>query len=122
MTTNGTSIEQRNIVLVPFPFSDLSSIKQRPALILSNREHNTHNEDIICCAITSNPREYAQSIKIAKSDLERGGLHLDSVVKPNKIFTLHQSLVRKAVGKLNAAKTEEIIKNLNIFIEIDGEP
>ena len=40
MTQNGTKCEQRNILLIPFPFSDFSTIKKRPVLVLSNKEYN----------------------------------------------------------------------------------
>ncbi len=63
MMKDGTNINQREIVLIPFPYTDLSQNKKRPAIILSNAEHNSKNQDLIYCAITSNPREYANSIK-----------------------------------------------------------
>lgn len=48
---------QGDILLIPFPFSDLSSIKQRPVLVLSNSEYNRSQQDIVVAAITSNVTE-----------------------------------------------------------------
>ena len=56
MTRSGTRFEQGDILILPFPFSDLSSIKQRPVLVLSNSEYNKKTEDIVTCGITSNPK------------------------------------------------------------------
>lgn len=120
MMTNGMNIEQRDILLIPFPYSDMSQEKKRPVLILSNREHNRYNADVICCAITSNPRQYENSIELRNGDLESGSLNMDSRIKPNKIFTLSKSNVIKKLGKVNKTKTKEVIDNLNLFIEIDA--
>ncbi len=115
----GMTYNQREIILIPFPYSDLSQNKKRPAIILSNGDHNSKNEDVICCAITSNPRNYADSIDIASKDLDLWNLPYDSRVKPNKIFTLSQGLIVKKLGRLNIAKCKEVVEKLNMCIEID---
>lgn len=119
MMNDGMIYKQREIILIPFPYSDLSQNKKRPAIILSNSDHNTNNEDVICCAITTNPRDYANSVEITSSDLDSGDLQYDSRVKPNKIFTLGQRLIIKKLGRLNIVKSREIIERLNICIEIE---
>ena len=60
--------EQADIVLVPFPYTDLSSSKQRPALVLSNTKFNESSDDAICCLITTNPKanEYCTKISNAR--------------------------------------------------------
>ena len=119
MTTNGINVKQRDIILIPFPYSDLSQEKRRPAVIISDSEYNTHNEDVICCAITSNPREYHQSIEINNQDLDDGSLMFNSRVKPSKIFTLNQSSVIKRLARLNIPKSKEVVKQLNVSIKIE---
>ncbi|MEM4249233.1 MAG: type II toxin-antitoxin system PemK/MazF family toxin, partial [Candidatus Nitrosotenuis sp.] len=54
MTRSGISFEQGDILLIAFPFSDLTKVKQRPVLVLSNKNHNYSSNDFICCGITSN--------------------------------------------------------------------
>lgn len=108
---------QRDIVLLPMPFTDLSAKKNRPALIISNPEFNTKNQDIICCGITSNPRDYIKSIEINEQDLEQGGLPTKSKIKPNKVFTLSKRKIIKKLATLNLTKTKEAIKNLSSFLE-----
>ena len=117
--TSGMSVNQRDIILMPFPFTDLSQIKRRPGMIISNHEYNSNNEDVICCAITSNPKNYDESIEIANEDLDSGNLQYESRIKPTKIFTLHKGMILKKLAKLNINKSKEIVKNLNYSIEVN---
>ena len=115
----GTMFKQREIILVPFPYSDLSKNKRRPAMIISNNNHNLHNEDVICCAITSNPREYEKSLPIEENDFENGKLIRPSRIKPTKILSLDQRNIIKVLGKLNVPKSKEVIHQLNCSIKIE---
>lgn len=117
--SSGTNIRQRDIVLVPFPFSDLSQSKKRPAVIISNKEYNSKNEDIVCCAVTSNLQNCSDSVEIGKSDLESGHLDLKSIVKPAKLFTLKRSAIIRNIARLNIKNTKDIITSLNLRIKID---
>ncbi len=119
MTKPGTNVKQRDIVLIPFPFSDLSTSKRRPAIIISNSSYNTHNDDVICCAITSNPKNYAGCVVINNSDLDEGYLNYESRIKPTKIFTLNRKLIIKYLAKLNIEKSKEVLRNLNSSINIE---
>ena len=107
-------LEQGDIVLIPFPFTDLSTTKQRPALVISKSEYNKKTEDIITCGITSNLQNSDYSILIDNGDLAGGTLPMRSRIKVDKIFTLKQSLVRKTVAKLKTASfatvKEELLK------------
>lgn len=92
---------QREIVLVPFPFSDLSEIKRRPVLIISNDSFNGSNYDIIVCAITSKQYLDEFSISIESNSLEYGLLPEPSVIKTHKIFTISKSKIIKKFSILN---------------------
>ncbi len=117
MTSAGTSIEQRSIVLVPFPFSDLTSAKKRPALVISNTEFNNKNEDIVCCLITSNPAA-RDAIKITSKDMESGFLEFDSRVKPYRLFTVSKNIIYKVLGKLSKEKSQLVTDEIGKLIEI----
>jgi mRNA interferase MazF len=110
--TAGTTIRQQDIVLVPFPYSDFSMYKKRQVLILSNNEYNIANEDVICCAITSNPRAYKGSIPIYNDNLECGNLKQKSRIKPNKIFTLNQKNILKKIAKLDTESTKQVTQEI----------
>ena len=114
----GTTINQRDIVLIDVPYSDLSGMKKRPVLIISDNEHNSHNEDIICCAVTSNPRNYAKSIEISMQELEFGRLEPTSRIKATKIFALDKNNIQKIIARLNTEKSRQVVKLLNEAIEI----
>ena len=87
------------IVLVPVPFSDLSSIKKRPVLVISNTTHNFTSPDMIVVAITSNLVQ--NGIVIEQSDLKTGELPKKSLIRCEKIYTLEQSIIVKRFGVLS---------------------
>ena len=63
-------IEQRDLLLVPFPFSDQSGRKVRPVIVISNKEFNEHSEDILVVGVTSNISKEKYTIGLANNDLE----------------------------------------------------
>ena len=93
--------EQGEIVVVPFPFSDLSNIKQRPVLILSKDNDNKISDDIITCGITSNLKDVKYSVLIENKDLEYGEIPSKSRIKIDKLFTLNKNIIKKKVAKIN---------------------
>ena len=116
---SGTTIKQRDIVLIPFPYSDLSTIKKRPVVIISNKNYHKNNIDVICCAITSNTKAIHRGVNIFSSDLSEGRLKVESIVKPGKIYSIQKDRIIKKIAKLNIPKTKEVIENLNLDIELD---
>lgn len=104
----GTQCEQGDIVLVPFPFSNLMNIKKRPVLILSKNSYNNKTRDIITCGITSNINDSDCSVVIDNKDLISGNLPVQSRIKADKLFTLEQSIIIKKLGKVK----EFILQNV----------
>src|SRR3989338_6611929 len=102
------SYNQREIVLVPFPFTDLSSIKQRPALIISTNSFN-QKEDVLVLAITSKIKQDKFRITISQKEIETGNLLLTSQVRCDKIYTLNKSIIRKKIAKIKEDSFEQII-------------
>jgi mRNA interferase MazF len=96
----GIPFEQGEIVLIPFPFTDLKTKKKRPVLVLSNKDYNKKTLDFICCGITSNIKDTEFSVLIDSKDLKSGFLPKPSRIKVDKIFTLEQSLVVKRFAKV----------------------
>jgi mRNA interferase MazF len=93
------------IVLVPFPFSNLTQSKLRPALVLCP----AFGKDWILCQITSNSYSDSSAIEIQTRDFASGSLHRVSYARPNKLFTAEQTLLVSEIGKLHSAKFAEII-------------
>jgi mRNA interferase MazF len=95
-----------SIVLVPFPFSDLSTSKLRPAVVLAE----VGRGDRILCQITSNPYSDTLAIMLDDTCLESGALRITSYARPGKIFTANDRLIVRQVAKLQQAKFKELIE------------
>ncbi|MEA5138015.1 type II toxin-antitoxin system PemK/MazF family toxin [Arcicella rigui] len=102
------------IVVLPFPFSDLSSSKRRPALVLANLQ----GDDIILCQITSKNTKDNYAISLENKDLVSGSLALSSNIRPNRLFTADKSLILYTLGKISITKYREVTKSINDLIEI----
>ena len=104
--------EQGDIVLIPIPFTDLSSQKRRPVVVISNDAYNRKTNDLIVVAMTSNPEGVDYSFTVTSSDLEKGTLNRPGKVRVDRIYTLSQSIVVKTFGRVNAATLDRIRKTL----------
>src|SRR3989344_4012327 len=91
-------MNQRDIVLLPFPFSDQTGLKVRPALIISNDNFNKTGEDVIVCAVTSNIEKSKHTLLIDQKDLESGYLHQQSAIKAENILKIKKSLIIKVIA------------------------
>lgn len=105
---SGIHFKQKDILIVPFPFTDLTSIKQRPVLVISNDKYNFSTEDIIVCGITSNLKDTRCSVLIENKNLTDGKIPTISRIKVDKIITLKKSLVKKKIGRLNDETFEKV--------------
>ena len=93
-----------DIVVLPFPFSDLSENKVRPAVVLAR----ANKSDWILCQITSNPYGDAQAIVITQTDFKSGMLRVQSYARPSKLFTANEGLIISVEGTLKPGKLTEI--------------
>ena len=89
-----------NIVLVPFPFTDQSAVKKRPAVVVSSDAYNRKRPDIIIMAVTSQMRSAGYFGDIAVNQWQQAGLLKPSVIKPI-VTTIEKSLVIKKLGQLH---------------------
>lgn len=89
---------QGDILIIPIPFTDLSSNKRRPVLVLSNDNYNNTTEDLIVAAITSNLTTRRYTVTLSNEDLESGTLRVPSCIRADKIFTLSQNIVISRFG------------------------
>jgi len=100
-----------DIVLIPVPFTDLSSQRRRPVIVISNAAYNQKTTDIVVVAMTSNPIEVDYSFTITSDDLVQGQLNRPGKVRVDKIYTLSQSIVVKKFGQVDG-KTLDKIRSL----------
>jgi mRNA interferase MazF len=104
-----------DVISVPFPFSDTSTTKKRPALVIAESDNN----NIIICPITSKPgRDY--EIKLEDEDFRVGKLNLSPCyIRPNIIATVDKSNVIRYIGKIKDDKLHQVISRI---IEIIKKP
>ena len=96
----GIMFEQGDILLVPFPFSDLSHVKRRPVLVISNDAYNNRSEDVITCGITSNPKDNEYSMIINNENLIEGQIPKPSRIKIDKLFTLEKGIIVRKIARV----------------------
>jgi mRNA interferase MazF len=89
-----------DVILVPFPFTDQTTSKQRPAVVISTTAYNTARADIILMAITSQFRESAGVGEVWLTGWKAAGLLKPSAVKP-VVATLEQRLIIRQLGSLD---------------------
>ena len=110
-----TANKQGQIVLIPFPFTDLTTTKQRPAVILSSDSYNQTHQDVILAAITSQvpanlkPDEYL----LSGNDQIAAGLPKPSIIKIGKVVTIDLRLIRKSLGQLPPSTFQRVLKILH---------
>lgn len=92
------------VVVVRFPFSDLTRSKLRPAVVLADAGRG----EWVLCQITSKSYADPRAIQIDGVDFKHGSLRLTSWARPGKLFTAHSSLIAGQVGELGAAKFAEL--------------
>ena len=114
--SDGINYEQRDIVLLPFPYSDLAGAKQRPALIISNQRLN-RTEDRICCLITSNAP--IDGLILANADFVRGSLPFQSWVKPQRLFTVNRRIIRKKLCSVTPSFHGKVLRALEKYTETE---
>ena len=101
-----------DVVVLPFPFSDLTANKKRPALVIANLS----GDDIIVCLITSQNAKDSYAISLSNSDLASGNLKQISNIRPNRLFTADSTIVLYRIGTLEKKKLEEVTtKIIEIF-------
>ena len=97
-----------DIVVVPFPFSDLSQAKKRPALVLSAPFGN----DLILCQITSRSIADQYAVPLDESDYESGSLRHKSNIRPSRIFTADTSIILYKAAHLKKSKIDQVLDSV----------
>jgi len=97
-----------DVIVIPFPFSDLSTTKRRPALVLANLE----GKNILLCQITSQYFDKKYVIPLKKTDFKKGTLPVDSYIRPERIFTADKNLILKTVGMVSSEIMSKTIDRL----------
>lgn len=94
-----------DVVIVPFPQTDLKAGKVRPALVLVDLP----GDDLILCQITSQNRSDGYSIALGFADFASGNLPIACFLRPSRLFTVEQNIVVRTAGHLKKAKLKEVL-------------
>lgn len=101
------------IILVPFPFTDLSGQKVRPALVLHSSDKN---DDFIACFISSIQKDRIDMYGLKVKADKQNNLKIDSVIKVSKIATLEKKIALGEIGHLDSKNMKDVDQKLrNIF-------
>jgi len=103
------------VVVIPFPQTDLAVGKRRPALVLVSLE----GDDLILCQVTSKAKSDAYAIPLDANDFSTGSLRQSSYVRPNRLFTVHKSVVLYSVGVIALQKLRSILDAAALLFQGD---
>lgn len=102
-----------DIVVIPFPFSDLSGSKRRPALVLASLA----GDDLILCQITSQHKKDSYAVSITPAGLKNGYLIKLSYIRPNRIFTADSNIIIRKVASVNEVTLQKVINEIKAILE-----
>ena len=97
-----------DVIVVVFPFSDLTQTKKRPALVVADASHS----DFILCQITSQVTKDLRVIPLRPSDFESGTLKRDSYIRPNRLFTASDKIILYKAAHLKSAKLNAVLDGI----------
>lgn len=97
-----------DVVVVHFPFSDLSQAKKRPALVVSAPKGN----DLILCQISTKQTKDSYAIPLPPTDFVSGTIRQESIIRPNKLFTFDKSIILYKAGAISRQKIENTIEKV----------
>ncbi len=112
-----TSFNSGDIILVPFPFTDQSTSKKRPAVIISSQAYNTERPDLIIMAVTSQIKPTSIIGEVIIQEWEDAGLLKPSAIKP-VITTIEKKLALKKMGQLKNDDLAALQKNIHVILEL----
>ncbi len=114
-----TPYKQGEVILIPFPFTDLTTTKKRPGVIVSSERFNKKYNDVIVTAVTSQiPERIAEEeILLSPQEQKEAGLPKTSLIKVGKIVTIDQRLIRKKLGAIPHSTIRKLIETLEQIIK-----
>ncbi len=102
-----------DIIVINFPYSDLTTYKKRPAFVVKVPS----GEDVIACQITSSSSEKSVEISLNDGDFEKGKLKIKSYIRIDKLFSIEKSMIDYKIGSLKREKTTEVIDKICLFLK-----
>lgn len=104
-----------DLVIVPFPFADLSGAKRRPALVVAR----AGGDKVLLAQITSRAVRDARAVRLEPSDFASGRLRLTSNIRPNRLFTANDSLIEYRTGRVVDEKLREVVGSIKEMLDAE---
>ncbi len=101
------------VVVIPFPFSDLSGSKKRPALVLADLP----GDDLLLCQITSQNSRDIHAVPLLVSDFLNGSLPVDSFIRPTRLFTADKNIIIRKAGLIRTKTISDVIQTIMKVIQ-----
>ncbi|MEK6677193.1 MAG: type II toxin-antitoxin system PemK/MazF family toxin [Planctomycetota bacterium] len=108
---------QRDLLLVPIPFSDLTSRKLRPVVVLSNDRYNREGLDLLVAGVTSNLSSRSHVVDVDTPQLEEGTMRRPSLVRADKIFSIAQSIIVTRIGRVDRLTFQKIRELIQLLLD-----
>ncbi len=99
------------VVVLPFPQTDLQAGKRRPALVVADLA----GDDLILCQITTQSRNDPYSVSLLSSDFENGRLNIDSFIRSNRLFTVDHAVILYTAAKVKTSKLDEARQKIRLL-------
>lgn len=109
------TLSPASVVVIPFPFSDLSGTKFRPAVVLAETGHDYW----LLCQITSNPYIDSTAVRLTDTELSKGKLNTVSFARPMKLFTANEDLIAKRIAILTDEAFQAILTTIIEALKIN---
>ncbi|MDI6772086.1 MAG: type II toxin-antitoxin system PemK/MazF family toxin [bacterium] len=105
------------VVLVRFPFSDLSQTKLRPAVVLADAGRG----DWVLCQVTSKPYGDTRAIKLEQTSFASGSLRVTSYARPGKLFTANRDLITAEVAALKSQSLKRVVSAVVNLLRVETD-
>ncbi len=107
------NVNQKDLVLLPYPFTNFEGTKVRPAIIISNNSFNKISDDCLMVPLTTVIKDEPFSIFVEQKDLASGKLLQKSRVRADKIFCVEKRLILMKIGVLNDNTFDKVKQEIN---------
>jgi mRNA interferase MazF len=117
-------VNKWDVVLLSFPFTDLSATKVRLAVLISPDTYNQSSQDLVVILITTNTSRrgtFDTLVEKPHPEFLQTGLRYDSAIRIDKIFTLNKRLVVATLGRFGPQLKRDVEKQIRIFLQLPGE-
>ena len=106
---------QGDLLLMPFPYSDLSGKKVRPVVVVSNDQFNTTSQDLIVCCVTSNVSKEFYTVMLSRKEVLDGKLFEDCCIKVENIAKIEKSQVIKKIGRIQKNVLTQVLAKMELL-------